>query len=146
MLAKGCSGIFLVFSIGNGIFRAMPQKKFITVVDKSRLAWNIYNLILNGVGLKLKQFSTFDDLLESGLGKEEISLIIVNSNVFGKQFEKIKTTFSDDKRFAGLDVIYLCNESEKTWQERLVDAKNAKILMKPFKPNELLNIVEKKLI
>jgi hypothetical protein len=97
------------------------------------------------MGLKLKQFSTFDDLLESGLEKEEISLIIINSNVFGKQFEKIKSTFLDDVKFTGLDVIYLCNEAEKNWRDRLTGSQNTNVLTKPFKPNDLLSIVEKKI-
>lgn len=106
------------------------------IADKSRLAHNVYEMILRPLGFSLFPFRTLTELKENLDWKWNLSLFLVSSNVFGRHFEKHLEWFQKEKVLQAIPKIFLCDGGEKKCQILLKKLSNSHIVVRPFHPKE----------
>lgn len=114
----------------------------IVIVDRSILAVNMYRLLLRPMGASFLVAKRYEEARPWFFRKDRIDLAIFNSNTFGKKFDEYFKRFESDGPVAGIPKIFLCRDSEKTWSKQLGRLTNAKVMEKPFHPDDFLKVVK----
>lgn len=116
----------------------------ILILDRSLLAINMYRLLFEQLGFS---FLVARDYKEAGFWIDrhvKVNLVIFNSNVFKKNlFDDTYNYLKNESYFKNLPKIFLCREDGSIWQERLKNLVKSHSLLKPFHPDELLNLVKR---
>ena len=118
------------------IFRAV-------VIDRSLLAVNMYRLLLKPLVTTFLVAKRYEEARPWFFRREKIAMAIVNSNTFGKKFEEYYRRFLQDEPLKEIPKIFLCRDKENDWQKKLMGLPNATIVMRPFHPDELLEIARR---
>lgn len=115
----------------------------IIIVDRSALAVNMFRLLLAPLGVKIVAAKRCDEA-RALLQRETCTLMILNSNTFGKRFNEYLTWWCDDPAIAPLPKIFLCREGkgEASWREVLAGVPQAKVMTRPFDPQEFANLLQ----
>ncbi len=126
----------------------MKQKPRIVVTDRSALAGNLYRLLFTELGATVTARRCFEDTQTLFLRREKIDLAIFNSNVFGKNFNEILSSFKTESSISSVKKIFLCREaeSERTWRNELAQLSDSQTILRPFHPDEFLALVKKILL
>ena len=112
------------------------------IVDRSMLAVNMYRLLLKPWGSLFLVAKRYEEARPWFFRKDKIDLAIFNSNTFGKKFDEYFDHFSHDEPLAKVPKVFLCKEGEKAWGDKLRKSPRAKVLVKPFHPDEFLKIID----
>jgi DNA-binding response OmpR family regulator len=113
------------------------------VIDRSLLAVNMYRLLLKPLVSAFLVAKRYEEARPWFFRREKINMAIVNSNTFGKKFEEYYRRFTEDEPLKDIPKIFLCRDKENDWQKKLKGLPNTNILMRPFHPDELLEIVRR---
>lgn len=108
-----------------------------TIVDRSRLAHNIYAMILRPLGYSLFPFKTLREMKENLPRPKNMQLVVVNSNTFGHHFANHFDWFYHNKDLTSIPKIFLCDPKEKDYVQNLKKIPNSEIIWKPFYPPDL---------
>lgn len=114
----------------------------VVIVDRSVLAVNMYRLLLRPLGASFLIAKRYEEARPWFFRKDKIDLAIFNSNTFGKKFDEYLKRFESDEPLAGIPKIFLCRDIEKTWAKRLGRLSNARVVEKPFHPDDFLKTVK----
>lgn len=123
--------------------RTMKNTRRIAVVDRSFLAHNVYQMLLKPLGYSLLAYSSLKNLKESRIHKMGCHMLLMNSNVFGRQFDTHLAWMQKEAAFHPLEKIFLCNPGEKKMQNELRKLSRSHIVVKPFYPMQLKETLEK---
>lgn len=121
----------------------MKSARRIAIVDRSVLANNIYQLLLKPLGFSLISYNTLKSLKESLDEKGAPHILLINSNVFGKNFADDLEWFKKGERVKGMEKIFLCHTDEKKIADQLKKVPHSRVVSKPFYPSQLGEALEK---
>ncbi|MDO8494016.1 MAG: hypothetical protein Q7S68_01595 [Deltaproteobacteria bacterium] len=114
----------------------------IIVVDRSRLAHNIFDSLFKPLGFTLLHFNTLQSLKENFSSSVDCHLLLGDSNVFGNHLENHLAWLESEKNMATLPKLFLCESGEKKIHSALRKIAKTEIIEKPFYPEDLLKRVK----
>lgn len=122
--------------------RVKPQRR-IAILDRSVLAGNLYRLLFSSLEATPLVRRKFEDMKGAFARRERVDLAIFNSNAFGKKFDEIIEMVGNDGSIAKTRKIFILKEgdSEKEWEERIKGIEGAKVITRPFHPDDFLALV-----
>lgn len=121
----------------------MKNLRRIAIVDRSVLAHNVYQLLLKPLGYSLFSFNNFKSLRNSLTSKSGLKVLLINSNVFGKNFESCFDWLKKEGAVKDLEKIFLCEADEKKMAGELKNLPRSRVVLKPFHPRQLEETLEK---
>ena len=115
----------------------------IVIADRSELAANLYRLLLEPLAVHVIVRRRFEEARPHFFRREKVALAIVNSNVFGKKFPEIVAHLAGDEPLVRLPKLFLCRENpaETAWRGELARLPGARVLVRPFHPDEFAEAV-----
>jgi len=121
----------------------MKNVRRIAVVDRSVLAHNVYRLLLRPLGYSLFPFNSIQSLKNTLTSKSGLHALLVNSNVFGKNFEGGFDWLKKEGTVKNLEKIFLCQAGENKMAGALKNLPKSRVVLKPFHPSQLKEVLEK---
>ncbi|MFH1874704.1 MAG: hypothetical protein ABH859_05920 [Pseudomonadota bacterium] len=112
----------------------------IVVIDQSRLALNMYRLLLKEEKANFLVASSYQDARPWFFNPGKIDLVIINSNIFGSKFDIIYEQLLADEPLDKLPKLFIYQEQENERQKKLQMVSKAWFLKRPFHPDEFLKI------
>ena len=124
---------------------AMDGQPRIVIADRSELAANMYRLLLAPLGATLILRRRFEEARPHFFRREGVRLGVFNSNIFGKKFMEIVQRLIEDEPLRKASKLFICREvpAEEPWRERLAAIPNAKVITRPFHPDEFAALVKR---
>lgn len=122
--------------LGGLLFEAMKSPKRIAIVDRSLLAQNLYGILLKPLGFSLFPFKSLHELKENFNGSFRLNALLINSNVFGKNFDLQLDWLQNDPRTKPLVKFFVCKKEEKKLGTRLKKI-SRNWIYRPFDPAQL---------
>ena len=111
------------------------------IVDRSILAINMYRLLLSPMITTFLVFKRYEQARPFFFRRDKPNLAIVNSNTFGKKFDKYYDHFSKDEPLKDIPKIFLCREMEEEWRARLEKLSGSTVVTRPFHPDVFLDLI-----
>ncbi len=121
----------------------MKNGRRIAIIDRSFLAHNVYQMLLKPLGYSLLRFNNLKNFKDNRIDKMGCCALLINSNVFGKQFDTHLNWMRKEAPFHSLEKIFFCNSEEKKIQEALKKLPHSHVVVKPFYPQQLKETLEK---
>lgn len=120
------------------------ERPLILVIDRSVLAANMFRLLLGNAGYSVIAVKGIKDALTHFSNRQSIALIIVNSNIFGKEFSSHLDYFCEDQVISTTPKMFLVADSaqEHEWEEILEKAPKSQVIKKPFDPTRFVKEME----
>ncbi len=112
----------------------------IVVIDQSRLAINMYRLLLKEEKVNFLVANNYIDARPWFFKPGRIDLVIINSNIFGSKIEKIFEQLIADEPLIKLPKIFIYQEKDEQLKTRLENMPKAHLLQRPFHPDEFMKI------
>jgi len=115
----------------------------IFILDRSVLAGNLYRLLLAPLGYTLVVRRRFEDFRALFTRREKVDLAILNSNAFGKKSDEIIGAVESDAAMGRCRKLFLLKEgeSEGPLKGRVQKLKGARVIDRPFHPDEFMQEV-----
>lgn len=119
----------------------MERFKRIAIVDRSLLAHNVYQILLQPLGYSLFPFKNLKEFKEKVNWRWRLGLFLISSNAFGGSFKSYCEWFQKEKNCQPIPKVFLCEAEEKNVSAQLKKMSKSRILFKPFYPEELTQMV-----
>lgn len=120
----------------------MERFKRIAIVDRSLLAHNVYQILLRPLGYSLFPFKNLKEFKEKINWRWRLGLFLISSNAFGGSFKNYCEWFQKEKNLQFVPKVFLCEGEEKNLSAQLKKMSKSQILLRPFYPEELTNMVK----
>lgn len=117
--------------------------KVVAIVEPSKLAFNVLNLLLSPRGVLLRGVHDVASLVPL-IGREALNGVIVDSRVVREELNRALEIFCDRKELSDLPKIFLCHSraGEAKLRATLSKMSKARVMLKPFSPDDLVGRVE----
>lgn len=115
----------------------------IVIVDRSDLAANLYNLLLEPLGVELIVRKRFEEARPHFFRRARVDLGIFNTNIFGKKFDEIYRSMDGAPHILAAPKIFISRDTPRDHieDERLAALHNSIIILRPFHPPDFLGLV-----
>ncbi|MDP2600444.1 MAG: hypothetical protein Q8P84_06930 [Deltaproteobacteria bacterium] len=121
----------------------MKSPRRIAIVDRSVLAHNVYQLLLKPLGYSLLPFNDIKSLKSVLTPRSGLKVLLINSNVFGKNFESGLEWLKKEGVLKNLEKLFLCQAGEKKIAGELRKLPRSRVVLKPFHPRQLEEALKK---
>lgn len=117
----------------------------ILIADRSELAGNIFRLLLSPLGATLIVSGKFEDVEIRLSRREAVNLVIFNSNTFRGRSDDIVERIMETEALKKAKKIFVCKDSdaERPLTGKLSRLPNSRVIIRPFCPDEFVELVRK---
>ena len=124
--------------------KGMSHNSYISIFDKSLLATNMFKVLFKPQHYYLSTAKNFEEIPHHLFLSKKIDLIVVNTNVFGRAFQRFYDFFTDEEAVKDVPKLFLCRdeEADSEWNGKLAGLSQSVIMMKPFSPTQFMETVE----